>query len=48
MVTTATQHRNLQVLVAIGTLIFLSVSVWNIYEAHKYRKLEYELKNKID
>lgn len=30
--------------IAILTISFLALSIWNIYQMHQYRKLEYELK----
>lgn len=30
--------------IALLTIGFLAMSIWNIYQMHRYRKLEYEMK----
>lgn len=39
--------RGTQVLIGVLTIAFLGMSIWNIYQQHRYRQLEYELHKKM-
>lgn len=43
-ITDIATSKNARAAIALLTIGFLTMSIWNIYQMHQYRKLEYELK----
>lgn len=37
-------QKNMQIIIGILTIGFLSMSIWNIYQQHKFRQLELQLR----
>lgn len=40
------EHKKLQTAITLLTIGFFAISIWNIWQQHKFRKMEYELKLK--
>lgn len=37
------EHKRMQTAITLLTVAFFALSIWNIHQGHKYRKLQYEL-----
>lgn len=43
MVNNLLEHKQLKQAITLLSIAFFALSIWNIWQGHKYRKLQYEL-----